>query len=95
MPLIHVGIRPKHKLVESVPGIRKTYGYSYEIFPDGSHRRWSKRMLTSGCDKELLPPMLNGSLIYMSHGDLIHCEHCDEFFSRNQFLECEYEDSES
>jgi len=75
--LVHVGIRPTHRL-EYYEGRKRQETY-HEIFPNGSYRIWTKKMLKSGCGKKI-------KTIKQLLG-LIYCPYCDEYFSRDQFKE--------
>ncbi len=78
MALIHKGIRPKYGLDYLDDGrIRKTY---LERRPDGITRMWNLKLLNNGCGKVLTSEMLED-------GDLLYCEHCEEWFNKNQFTE--------
>lgn len=81
MLLKHVGIRPIHPLIFFNRRLRIVHRYKYEVFPDGSYKLWSKKMLNSGCNH-----LVNGDIRV---GDLIYCDYCDELFSSNQFEETE------
>lgn len=79
MRIQHVGIRPEYPLIKFTEGRKALGGYKYEIFPDGGHKLWSHRMLTSGCDE-----VIERWQVYRG---LIYCPTCDEWFSVNQFKE--------
>lgn len=78
MSLVHVGIRPKNKVVRFNQNHREVLGYKYELFPDGSYKLWSNRQLESGCNNVV------DENVRMN--DLIYCPYCDEYFSRDQFI---------
>ena len=82
MKLKHVGVRPTYPLVTKLrPEQKAREGIKYEIFAKGGYKIWTERMLRSGCNNEVSGDVRIGSLIY--------CEHCDEFFSQDQFVEGE------
>ena len=76
MILVHVGIKPEHATFPETVGLHK---YQIEKMPDGSSKLWTGRMLTSGCNQEVSE--IEGE------DNLIYCNHCDEWFSKNQFKE--------
>lgn len=74
----HVGIRPSYPLVtDDIEKYNVFKRYRSEVLPDGSERRWTKRMLKSGCGQ-----IVDGE---RKIGDLIYCEHCQEYFAKEQF----------
>lgn len=76
--LVHKGMRPTYPTVPlEATKKRKLFDYQVETMPDGSKRYWNKRMLTSGCSKEV-----DG---FVFRGHLIYCSVCDEWFDDKQF----------
>lgn len=76
MALRHVGIRPKHSLT-LIDFKKKIWE---EEYPDGKIKVWNLRTLNSGCDKSFEGYQLE---IY----DCIYCPYCDEYFSKDQWIE--------
>ena len=76
MILVHVGIRPEYKTVFQSVRFRN---YHLEELPNGDTKVWTEKMMRSGCNQELSDVVRKYRLIY--------CEHCGEFFSKNQFKE--------
>lgn len=76
MALRHVGIRPLHPLT-LIDFKKKIWE---EKYPDGSIRHWNLRQLNSGCGKSFSGYQLE---IY----DCIYCPYCDEYFSKEQWIE--------
>lgn len=79
MTLRHVGIRPEYPVIKFNKTLKCIHRYRYEIFPDGGYKLWSDRALKSGCNH-----LVNADVML---GELIYCEHCGEFFNREQFIE--------
>lgn len=77
MKLIHKGIKPLHEL-QVLDFKRKIY---YEECLDGSYKLWTERQLNSGCDFIIREIKEMRGCIY--------CPWCDEWFSKNQWEECE------
>lgn len=72
MRLKHVGVRPTHPLTLDFK--KKIY---YEECPNGKRLRWTKRMLSSGCDQIIYKPREMMGCFY--------CPWCAEWFSRDQW----------
>lgn len=78
--LVHVGIRPKYKLVYQPDKAGKRYRKTYhETLPNGGYKIWTARMLKSGCGHVI------DDIIRLE--GLIYCPKCDEYFSESQFKE--------
>lgn len=77
--LIHEGKRPLGRLVaETECRLHKRYkGCMFEEMEDGGYRVWTKKMLSSGCNKAV-------ETIKEIDG-LTYCPHCGEFFSDEEF----------
>lgn len=79
----HVGLRPEGeiKTTQEIYKTESSLNYFYknhvEEFEDGSKKIWNARTLASGCGNETKSAKRLGELIY--------CEHCDEYFNKEQF----------
>lgn len=84
MRVKHVGIRPRYLTTWS----EVNKGWVAEKLPNGITNHWSPRMMQSGCNT------YNIEEVVTELNSLVYCEHCDEYFTYNQFI-IEGEDDDS